>query len=107
MSIHLFNMAIICNYVVINLLSLNIIKYNNPCNYLDLKYRRVFKYPQHFLQRLLGYSQQSYLRQTQPFTLEKEMATPSSIIAWKIPWTEEPDGATAHRVTKSWIRLSN
>ena len=22
--------------------------------------------------------------------LEKEMATPSSIFAWKIPWTEEP-----------------
>ena len=24
--------------------------------------------------------------------LEKEMATPSSILAWKIPWTEEPVG---------------
>ena len=24
--------------------------------------------------------------------LEKEMATRSSILAWKIPWTEEPDG---------------
>ena len=24
-------------------------------------------------------------------TLEKEMATHSSTIAWKIPWTEEPD----------------
>ena len=24
--------------------------------------------------------------------LEKEMATPSSILAWKVPWTEEPDG---------------
>ena len=24
--------------------------------------------------------------------LEKEMATHSSIRAWKIPWTEEPDG---------------
>ena len=24
--------------------------------------------------------------------LEKEMATCSSILAWKIPWTEEPDG---------------
>ena len=24
--------------------------------------------------------------------LEKEMATHSSIIAWKIPWTEEPGG---------------
>ena len=24
--------------------------------------------------------------------LEKEMATPSSILAWRIPWAEEPDG---------------
>ena len=24
--------------------------------------------------------------------LEKEMATHSSIIAWKIPWTEDPGG---------------
>ena len=24
--------------------------------------------------------------------LEKEMATHSSILAWKTPWTEEPDG---------------
>ena len=24
--------------------------------------------------------------------LEKEMATFSSIVAWKIPWTEEPGG---------------
>ena len=32
--------------------------------------------------------------------LEKEMATPSSILAWRIPWTEEPDGAVVHRVAK-------
>ena len=25
-------------------------------------------------------------------TLEKEMATPSSILAWEISWTEEPGG---------------
>ena len=25
--------------------------------------------------------------------LEKEMATHSSILAWKIPWTEEPGGS--------------
>ena len=25
-------------------------------------------------------------------TLEKEMATQSSILAWRIPWTEEPAG---------------
>ena len=24
--------------------------------------------------------------------MEKEMATPSSILAWRIPWTEEPGG---------------
>ena len=24
--------------------------------------------------------------------LEEEMATQSSILAWRIPWTEEPDG---------------
>ena len=24
--------------------------------------------------------------------LEKEMATHSCILAWRIPWTEEPDG---------------
>ena len=25
-------------------------------------------------------------------TLEKEMATHSSILAWETPWTEKPDG---------------
>ena len=29
---------------------------------------------------------------TYRFSLEKEMATHSSILAWKIPWTEEPGG---------------
>ena len=33
--------------------------------------------------------------------LEKEMATHSSILAWKIPWTEEPGSAIVHGVTKS------
>ena len=31
---------------------------------------------------------------------EKEMATHSSILAWEIPWTEEPGGATVHGVAK-------
>ena len=33
--------------------------------------------------------------------LEKEMATHSSLLAWKIPWTEEPGGLQSmgsHRV---------
>ena len=33
--------------------------------------------------------------------LEKGMVTDSSILAWEIPWTEEPDRATVHRVAKS------
>ena len=28
--------------------------------------------------------------------LEEGMATHSSILAWRIPWTEEPGGATVH-----------
>ena len=29
--------------------------------------------------------------------LEKEMATYSSVLAWKVPWTEEPDGLQSMR----------
>ena len=35
--------------------------------------------------------------------LEEGMANPSSILAWKIPWREEPRGATVHGVTESDI----
>ena len=38
--------------------------------------------------------------------LEKEMATHSSILAWRIPGTEEPAGLV-HGVTKSQTRLSD
>ena len=35
--------------------------------------------------------------------LEEEMTTHSGILAWKIPWTEEPGGLhTVHGATKSW-----
>ena len=37
--------------------------------------------------------------------LEEEMATHSSILAWRILWTEEPGRATVHKVTKSRTRL--
>ena len=40
--------------------------------------------------------------------LEKEMATGSSILAWKIPWTEEPDRLqSVCGVTKSWTQPSD
>ena len=42
-------------------------------------------------------TQVRFLGQEDP--LEKEMATHSSIFAWRIPWTEEPvHGATVHGV---------
>ena len=34
-------------------------------------------------------------------TLEKMMVTHSSILAWEIPWTEEPGGLQVHGVTES------
>ena len=33
------------------------------------------------------------------------MTAHSSILAWEIPWTEQP-GGLLHGVTKSWTRLS-
>ena len=35
------------------------------------------------------------------------MATHSSIIAWKIPWTEEPGRVQSRGVLKSGTRLSD
>ena len=40
------------------------------------------------------------------YPLEKEMTTHSSILAWEIPWTEEPWQATIYMVTKRQARLS-
>ena len=37
--------------------------------------------------------------------LEKGMATHSSSLAWRIPWTEEPDGLQSMG-SQSWTRLS-
>ena len=40
-----------------------------------------------------GYEQEMQVRSLcQEDPLEKEVATPSSTLAWKIPWTEEPGG---------------
>ena len=41
-----------------------------------------------------------FLGQEDP--LEKEMAIHSSTLAWKIPWTEEPDRLQFMGVAKSW-----
>ena len=39
--------------------------------------------------------------------LEKGMATHSNVLAWRIPWAEEPGGATVHRVATSQTQLSD
>ena len=38
--------------------------------------------------------------------LEEEMATHSCILAWEIPWKEEPGGLQSVG-SQSWTRLSN
>ena len=39
--------------------------------------------------------------------LEKEMATHSSILAWRIPWAEEPGGLQSMESQKSRTKLSD
>ena len=39
--------------------------------------------------------------------LEGGMETLSSILAWEIPWTEDPAGLQSLVLQKSWIRLSD
>ena len=39
--------------------------------------------------------------------LEKGMANHSTILAWRVPWTEEPGGLSPHGVTKSQTQLSD
>ena len=39
--------------------------------------------------------------------LEMEMATHSSILAWRIPWTEEPGGLQSSGLQKSQTWLSD
>ena len=40
------------------------------------------------------------------YALEEGMATHFSVLAWRIPWTEEPFGLQSTGVPKNWIRLS-
>ena len=39
--------------------------------------------------------------------LEKGMAAHASILAWRIPWAEEPPWVTVQGVAKSWTQLSD
>ena len=45
-------------------------------------------------------TQVRYLGWEEP--LDKEMASHSSILAWEISWTDEPDGLQSMGSQKSW-----
>ena len=45
--------------------------------------------------------------QGQEYPQEKEMAIHSSILAWEIPWKEEPDGLQSMGLQKSWTWISD
>ena len=48
--------------------------------------------------RRLSAMQEAWVRSLgQEDPLEKAMATHSSILAWKVPWTEEPSGLQSMR----------
>ena len=52
-------------------------------------------------------TQETWVRSlAQEDALEEEMATHSSILAWEIPWTEEPDGLQSIGSQKSLTQLS-
>ena len=39
--------------------------------------------------------------------LEEEMATHSSVLAWRIPWIAEPGGLQSRGSQKTWTQLSD
>ena len=45
--------------------------------------------------------------QGQEEPLEKEMAADSSVLAWRIPWTEEPGGLQSRGSQKSRMQPSD
>ena len=54
---------------------------------------KILAFPVAQMVKNLPAMQKTWVRSlTQEDGLEKEMATHSSILAWRIPWTEEPGG---------------
>ena len=51
--------------------------------------------------------QETWIQSLGQEDLEKEMATHSSILAWKIPWTEEPGWLQSVGLDTSWTQLSD
>ena len=50
--------------------------------------------------------QETWVRSPRQEDHLKDMATHSSILAWRIPWTEEPGGLPSMGFSKSWTQKS-
>jgi len=73
---------------------------NNSCQKLQKKIIRAFLVTQ--MVKNLPAVQETWVQSLGwDDPLEKGMATHSSILAWRIPWTEEPGGLQSTGVTKS------
>ena len=63
-------------------------------------------FPDGSLVKNLPAKQETWVRALgQEDPLEKEMATHSNMLAWRIPWTEEPGGLQSTGKQESWIWL--
>ena len=61
----------------------------------------------HLIKNLAAMQETQVQSLSQEDTLEKGMATYSSVLAWEIPWTEKPGGLQSMGSQKSWTRLHN
>ena len=59
------------------------------------------------VKKLLGKGETWLQSLGRKYPQEKEMATHSSILAWEIPWTEEPGGLQSTESQKSRVQLSD
>ena len=63
-------------------------------------------FPDGSLVKNLPAKQETWVRALgQEDPLEEEMATHSNMLAWRIPWTEEPGGLQSTGKQESWIWL--
>ena len=73
--------------------------------FLNLAYR--FRNRHHFIHSsFCVFTHQAFMEAHRVAPLEEGMATHSSILAWRIPWTRGAWQATVHRVAKSRTWLS-
>ena len=74
-----------------------------------LSFKPIFSLSFTFIKRLFSSSSLSAIRLVSSAYRETKMATHSSILAYRIPWTEEPGGLLSmgsHRVGHGWSDLA-